>query len=49
MKKFVRIGQKAEAIPHSRTVNISNVGHTIHVEDSTEFDTMVVGFKGGAK
>ena len=44
-EKFVRIGQKlAEAIPHSRTVNISNVGHTIHVEDSTEFDTMVVGF-----
>ncbi|MDU0851364.1 MAG: 2-succinyl-6-hydroxy-2,4-cyclohexadiene-1-carboxylate synthase, partial [Staphylococcus epidermidis] len=25
-------------------VQISNVGHTIHVEDSTEFDTIILGF-----
>ena len=33
----------------SHKVQISNVGHTIHVEDSTEFDTIILGFKGGAK
>ena len=44
-EKFVQIGQKLkEEIPNSRTVQVSGVGHTIHVEDSTEFDTIILGF-----
>ena len=44
-EKFVQIGQKLkEEIPNSRTVQVSDVGHTIHVEDSAEFDTIILGF-----
>ena len=43
-KKFVQIGQQLENhLQDSHKVQISNVGHTIHVEDSTEFDT-ILGF-----
>ena len=44
-KKFVQIGQQLENhLQDSHKVQISNVGHTIHVEDSTEFDTIILGF-----
>ena len=50
IKKFVQIGQQLENhLQDSHKVQISNVGHTIHVEDSTEFDTIILDFKGGAK
>ena len=43
--KFVKIAQKLkDSIVNSRKTIVSNVGHTIHVEDSTEFDTMILGF-----
>ena len=44
-EKFVDIGQRLERdISDSQKVQISNVGHTIHVEDVTEFDTILLGF-----
>ena len=34
----------ANLIPNSKCKLISDTGHTIHVEDSDEFDTMILGF-----
>ena len=34
----------ANLIPNSKCKLISATGHTIHVEDSDEFDTMILGF-----
>ncbi|OJZ45916.1 2-succinyl-6-hydroxy-2,4-cyclohexadiene-1-carboxylate synthase [Staphylococcus aureus] len=44
-EKFVQIAKKmANLIPNSKCKLISATGHTIHVEDSDEFDTMILGF-----
>lgn len=44
-EKFVKIAQKLkDSIVNSRKTIVSDVGHTIHVEDSTEFDTIILGF-----
>ena len=33
-----------EQIINSRKTIVSEAGHTIHVEDSAEFDTIILGF-----
>lgn len=44
-EKFVDIAQRmSREMTQSKMQIISGVGHTIHVEDSTEFDTMILGF-----
>ncbi|MEB7434059.1 2-succinyl-6-hydroxy-2,4-cyclohexadiene-1-carboxylate synthase [Staphylococcus pasteuri] len=44
-EKFVNIAQKMnEQIINSRKTIVSEAGHTIHVEDSAEFDTIILGF-----
>ena len=44
-QKFVKTGQAMNRdMKYSQIHSFSNVGHTIHVEDSTEFDTMILGF-----
>ena len=44
-EKFVQIAKKmANLIPNSKCKLISATGHTIHVEDSDEFDTMILGY-----
>ena len=50
MKICTDCEKMANLIPNSKCKLISATGHTIHVEDSDEFDTMILGFfKGGAK
>lgn len=44
-KKFVNTGQAMkENIKNSHVHRFPEVGHTIHVEDEAEFDTIVIGF-----
>ncbi|MBI5972057.1 2-succinyl-6-hydroxy-2,4-cyclohexadiene-1-carboxylate synthase [Staphylococcus caledonicus] len=44
-KKFVKTAQAmAKDISNSHVHIFSEVGHTIHVEDEAEFDTIVIGF-----
>ncbi|MBO1198950.1 2-succinyl-6-hydroxy-2,4-cyclohexadiene-1-carboxylate synthase [Staphylococcus simiae] len=44
-EKFVSIAQKmTNLMPKSKCNIISGVGHTIHVEDRAEFDTIILGF-----
>ena len=43
MKNLYRLRKMANLIP-SKCKLISDTGHTIHVEDSDEFDTMILGF-----
>ncbi|QZZ02859.1 2-succinyl-6-hydroxy-2,4-cyclohexadiene-1-carboxylate synthase [Staphylococcus arlettae] len=44
-QKFVAIGNKmTNLIPRSKFYEVPHVGHTIHVEDASEFDKIVVGF-----
>ncbi len=44
MKNLYRLRKKWQSIPNSKCKLISATGHTIHVEDSDEFDTMILGF-----
>lgn len=44
-RKFCEISQRLSTeIPNTEIIKISNVGHTVHVEDATEFDKIVLGF-----
>ncbi|WP_210135237.1 2-succinyl-6-hydroxy-2,4-cyclohexadiene-1-carboxylate synthase [Staphylococcus sp. GDX8P80P] len=44
-QKFVKTGQAMNKdMRYSQVHTFSNVGHTIHVEDKAEFDTIVLGF-----
>ncbi|CAM4132675.1 2-succinyl-6-hydroxy-2,4-cyclohexadiene-1-carboxylate synthase [Staphylococcus schweitzeri] len=44
-EKFVQIAEKmTNLISNSKCKLFSAVGHTIHVEDNVEFDTMILGF-----
>ncbi|SCS51508.1 2-succinyl-6-hydroxy-2,4-cyclohexadiene-1-carboxylate synthase [Staphylococcus caeli] len=43
--KFCKIAQRMiEAIPHVVLHQVENSGHTVHVEEMTEFDRIVLGF-----
>ena len=44
MKICTDCEKMANLIPNSKCKLISDTGHTIHVEDSDEFDTMILGF-----
>ncbi|MBF7017462.1 2-succinyl-6-hydroxy-2,4-cyclohexadiene-1-carboxylate synthase [Staphylococcus durrellii] len=44
-RKFGEISQRLTTeIPNTEVIKISNVGHTVHVEDAEEFDKIVLGF-----
>ena len=44
-QKFVAIGNKMTGLmPQSTFYEVPHVGHTIHVEDASEFDKIVIGF-----
>ena len=44
MKNLYRLRKNGKFNSNSKCKLISDTGHTIHVEDSDEFDTMILGF-----
>ncbi|MDP4447535.1 2-succinyl-6-hydroxy-2,4-cyclohexadiene-1-carboxylate synthase [Staphylococcus hyicus] len=47
-EKFVSIAQKMkEQLPYARLEIVSQVGHTVHVEDVVKFDTIALAFING--
>ncbi|QJF24683.1 2-succinyl-6-hydroxy-2,4-cyclohexadiene-1-carboxylate synthase [Mammaliicoccus vitulinus] len=49
-KKFIEIGkQMHESIKNSKFHIVNEAGHTIHVEQPTKFDTMIIDFILGGK